>query len=227
VGPRTRERVQMGISFNSKRVTLTNEIQRIADEINSRAVIQGAWFFQIKKDYNGKFKLLEFAVRQASTMGLYRQAGVNFALLSLFDKMDYEVSVLDNGYSLELERCLSNKYKINYSYNKVFIDFDDTIIVNEKVNLEAIKYIYGCKNRGISIVMITKHLHNLDDTLARYAISKNLFDSIIHLKMEEEKFKHIEKEGSIFIDNHFLERAQVHKELGIPVFDVDAIESLI
>jgi aspartate 1-decarboxylase len=45
--------------------------------------------------------------------------------------------------------------------------------------------------------------------------------------MEEEKFKHIEKEGSIFIDNHFLERAQVHKELGIPVFDVDAIESLI
>jgi hypothetical protein len=227
VGPRTRERVQMGISFNSKRVTLSNEILRIADLINGMVTIRGAWFFQIKKDSKGEYKLLEFAVRQASTMGLYRQAGVNFALLSLFDKMDYEVSILDNGYFLELERCLSNKYKINYSYNKVYIDFDDTIVVNEKVNLEAIKYIYDCRNRGISIFMITKHLYDLDETLVRYAIPKNLFDSIIHLKMEEEKFKHIDKEGSIFIDNHFLDRAQVHKELGIPVFDVDAIESLI
>jgi hypothetical protein len=227
IGPRTRERVQIGISFRSVKTTLTAEIKYIAETINAALKIRGAWFFQIKKDAEGKYKLLEFAVRQASTMGLYRQVGVNFALLSLFDAMDKDISILVNEYPITLDRCLYNRYRIDYEYNKVYIDFDDTLIVNDEVNTDAIRYIYHCHNKGIKTILITKHRLDLDETLNRFHLSRNMFDEVIHISMDDDKTKYMDPEKSIFIDNHFADRKHVQDKLNMPVFDVDAIDSLI
>lgn len=227
VGPRTRERVQNGISFHSSSVPITPEIKEIAEKINKMVEIRGKWFFQIKKDRHGKFKLMEFAVRQASTMGLYRQLGVNFALLSIFDAMDMDVRILKNNYSIELDRCLFNRYKMNFEYNTVYIDFDDTIIIENKVNEIAIQYLYKCKNRNIRICLLTKHEFDLDESLNKYCLSKNLFDEIIVLKHNDNKTKFINPNKSIFIDNYFYDREKVSREINIPVFDVDAIGCLL
>ena len=227
VGPRTRERIQMGISFNSSSVALTREIQEIAETINKMVEIQGAWFFQVKKDDKGKFKLLEFAVRQASTMGLYRQLGVNFALLSIFDSLDIDVKILKNNYSIELDRCLFSRYRIGLEYNRVYFDFDDTLIINNRVNETALKYLYQCKYRQIKICLLTKHEFDLDETLQKYCLAKNLFDEIILLKPDDDKIKYIIPNYSIFIDNYYFDREKVSSKLHIPVFDVDAIESLL
>lgn len=227
IGPRSRERVQMGISFHTKSILLTDEITQIAQKINMRLKIQGAWFFQLKKDRHGRFKLLEFAVRQASTMGLYRQIGVNFALLTLFDRMGKDVSILKNHYSIELDRCLYNRYKIEYEYDKVYLDFDDTLIVNNEINIDAMRYVYFCRNRNISVILLTKHKFDLNLTLEKYGISKSVFKEIIHLDIEGDKCAYINPVKSIFVDNYFNDRLQVYSSLGIPVFDVDAIDSLI
>ena len=227
VGPRTRDRIQMGISFHSSSVSLSKEIQEIAETINKMVEIQGSWFFQVKKDIKGNYKLMEFAVRQASTMGLYRQVGINFALLSIFDSMDIEVNILKNDYSIELDRCLQNRYKINLVYNRVYIDFDDTLIVNNKVNLTALGYLYQCKYHQIRICLLTKHQEDIDQTLKKYCIAKNLFDEIILVNWEEDKTKYINPDKSIFIDNYYFDREKVSRQLNIPVFDVDAIESLL
>jgi hypothetical protein len=227
VGPRSRERIQIGISFHSKSRELTDDIYNIAEVINQKIQIRGAWFFQVKRDRYGKFKLMEFAVRQSSTMGVYRQLGVNFALLTLFDAFDIDVTILKNKYSIVLDRCLFNRYKLNLKYNRVYIDFDDTIIVENKVNEIALKYLYQCKNRNIRICLLTKHAYNLDKSLQQYFISKNLFDEIILLNSDDDKAKSIEPEGSIFIDNYFFDRQRVSRNLQIPVFDVDAIDSLM
>jgi hypothetical protein len=227
VGPRTRGRIEMGISFRSSSVPMTPEIQEIAEAINNGVKIRGAWFFQLKKDSKGKFKLLEFAVRQASTMGLYRQLGVNFALLSIFDSQNIDVKILKNDYFIELDRCLHNKYKISLEYSRVYIDFDDTLIVNNKVNEVALQYLYQCKYRHIKICLLTKHEFDLDESLQKYCLAKNLFDEIILIKPDEDKTKFILPEKSIFIDNYFFDREKVKRELGIPVFDVDAVESLL
>jgi len=227
VGPRTRERVQIGISFHSESVSLTDEILEIAITINNQVNIRGAWFFQLKKDANGRYKLLEFAVRQASTMGLYRQIGVNFALLSIFDALGMDVKIIKNDYSIKLDRCLYNRYKIDYQYDRVYIDFDDTIIINGQVNLTAVKYLYFCRNNGIRVALLTKHKYDLDQSLAKYCLSKNLFDEIILINMEDDKLKYLDSDKSIFIDNYFFDRYNVFKNKNIPVFDVDAIESLM
>jgi hypothetical protein len=159
-------------------------------------------------------------------MGLYRQLGVNFALLSIFDAMDIDVSVLKNNISIELDRCLHNRYKMNIEYDTVYIDFYDTIIVANKVNDTVIKYLYQCRNNNIRICLLTKHDSDIYESLEKYCISKKLFDEIILLQRNEDKIKFIKHPKSIFIDNYFLDRVLVYNKLEMPVFDVDAVECL-
>jgi hypothetical protein len=227
VGPRTRDRVQMGISFRSASVPLTEEIRGFAEAINRELRMDGAWFFQVKRDAEGQYKLLEFAPRQASTMGLYRHAGVNFALLSLFNAMRLPVEVEANNYDIVLDRCLHNRFKATMSFTRAYIDFDETIIADGRVHERVMAFLYQCRNLGVRLVLLTKHRCDLADSLAAHAISPALFESIIHLGQHDEKWRSIDPEGAIFIDNYWHDRKVVRQNLGIPVFDVDAVECLL
>ncbi len=227
IGPRVRNRIQMGIAFNSATATLTNEINFIAQTINSKINFNGLWYFQLKEDENGKLKLLEVSARVAGTMVVYRMTGVNFGLLSVYNALGKDVSILKNNFDVELDRCLHNRYILNINFDTVYIDYDDTIIVNEKVNDIAMQFIYQMLNKGKKIILITKHDGDLNHHLDKYRISPKLFDKIFHLKATENKTDYIEDSNAIFIDNAFAEREAVLKIKGIPVFDVDAIECLI
>jgi hypothetical protein len=227
VGPRTRERVQIGISFHSESVKLTDEIFQIASIINVSLEFRGAWFFQVKKDKNSKFKLMEISARQAGTMALYRQLGVNFALLTIFDAMDMDVKILRNPFDIQLDRCLHNRYNMDFEYQNIYVDFDDTIIINGKVNDLMMQFLYQASNSGKKLILITKHEFNVLETISFHKIALNLFDEIIRIPLGEEKSRYINPHKAIFIDNHFLERKMVLEKYGIPVFDVDAIECLI
>lgn len=227
IGPRTRERVQMGISFRSKAVEVSEEISRIAHDINKMVSLNGAWFFQVKKSSDGKFKLLEFAPRQSSTMGLYRHTGVNFALLTLFNALEKPVEILPNDYSVQLDRCLHNRFKASLTYQRVYIDFDETLIIGQHVHEYVMAFLYQCRNRGIRIALLTKHRYDLRQTLRECGISEQLFDEIIHISEDQEKAAFIDPEGAIFIDNYWFDRREVREKLNIPVFDVDAIECLL
>ena len=227
IGPRTRERVQMGISFRSTSVEITDEIKHISHCINDTVSLNGAWFYQVKKDINGNFKLLEFAPRQSSTMGLFRHAGVNFALLSLFNALKTPVEILLNDYSLQLDKCLHNRFKADLIFQRVYIDLDETLIVGQHVHEYAMAFLYQCRNRGIAVVLITKHRHNVSDTLHACGISENLFEEIIHISDDQEKWTFIRPEGAIFIDNYWFDRRSVKEKSNIPVFDVDGIECLL
>jgi hypothetical protein len=227
VGPRTRERVQMGISFRSTAVDVDDEISYIAHSINDKLALNGAWFFQIKRDRNGKFKLLEFAPRQSSTMGLYRHAGINFALLSLFNAQEIPVQILRNDYPLQLDRCLYNRFRAGLTYHRVYIDFDETLIADGQVHDRVMAFLFQCRNRKMEIVLITKHRHDIDQTLNTFGIARSLFSDIVHLSDDQSKWNHIDPDGSIFIDNYWFDRREVKEKLGIPVFDVDAVECLL
>jgi hypothetical protein len=227
IGPRTRERVQMGISFRSAAVSVDDEIAFIAHSINDRLALNGAWFFQIKRDRNGMFKLLEFAPRQSSTMGLYRHAGVNFALLSLFNAQKIPVQILRNDYALQLDRCLYSRFRTDLTYRRVYIDFDETLVADGLVHDRVMAFLFQCRNRKMEIVLITKHRLDIDETLNTFGIARSLFSSIIHLSNEQNKWNHIDPDGSIFIDNYWFDRREVKERLGIPVFDVDAVECLL
>ena len=227
IGPRTRTLIKMGISFNSKIHPLTDEIKNIADTINKKLRFRGLWFFQLKQDKIGNFKLLEISTRLAGTMSLYRQLGVNFSLLSVFDVLDQDVEILFNHLPIEVDRCLKNSYILNYTYDYVYVDFDDTIIVNGVVNELMILFLYQCIKHQKKIILLTKHEKIIDETLTQFMICKNIFSEIIHISPDKEKHEYITRLNSVFIDNAFKERKKVKEKLNIPVFDVDAVECLM
>lgn len=227
IAPRIRDRTLAGVSVAARNRPLTDDIRHIAETINQKMNFLGLWFFQIKRNEAGEFKLLEISTRCAGTMCLTRVMGANLPLMSVYVAMGYDVEAIPNSYDVTLDRTLINRYKFTYDYDTVYLDFDDTLVINGSVNPYGIMFVYQCQKAAKKVHLITKHTDAIHDTLKQYHISETLFTSIIHLQETDEKIDNITPERAIFIDNAFKERKYVHDAYGIPVFDVDAIESLL
>jgi hypothetical protein len=181
----------------------------------------------LKEDSKGNLKLLEISTRVAGSMGFFRQKGINLPLLSVFDAMDMNIEINANNFEIEMFRSTINRYDLNINYDNVYIDFDDTLIINNKVNTTLIMFIYQAIANGKKVYLITKHIYDIYETLKKFKICSDIFTEIILLKMEDKKSWSIKPEKAIFIDNWYAERKEVSKLFGIPVFDVDVIDCLI
>ena len=223
---RRRNRIRNGISVNTSYVT-DERFEQIAVRINSAVRQRGGWFFQLKEDAEGELKLLEVAARIAGTSAISRNLGANLPLMTvdLYNGIPIEDMAL-NDYQIILDRALDNSYKIDLSYSTVYIDYDDTIVHDGVINTAVMRYIYQCINRGIKIVLLTRHDGDLDSELHRYRLSE-VFDEIVHLQHGARKCEYITDTDSIFIDDSYGERKQVRTETGIPVFDTHMLECLI
>lgn len=220
IGPRERRRISNGISVNTKTMENEERFSTMAETINQVLDLNGAWFFQVKENEEGTLVLLEVASRMGGSSSTYRAKGINFALLSIFNAFKMPVSVLENDFDVELDRALGNVYKFNIEFNHVYVDLDDTLIVDDQVNYKLVGTLYRFINQGKKIYLITKHKYDLQQTLLKNRLT-GLFDNIIHLKQEEIKSEFIKHKDAIFIDDSFVERREVLKNAKIPVFGVD------
>jgi len=225
--PRSRERVKAGISMKSSYIQLDSELEKIALDINEQVTMRGPWFFQVKQANDDRWKLLEISCRMAGSMVSQRAKGVNLPLMTIQDYMQRDLSTLPYDFVDSVERSIVTKCTMDLSFSKVYIDFDETIIIDNKVVPVTIAFIYQMISQGKELILITRHEHNLDETLEKCALHKNIFSQIIHIHDKSPKSDHIDNSDAIFIDNHFLERQEVHKTHGIPVFDVDYLEFFI
>lgn len=225
--PRSRERIKAGISMKSSYVDLDHEVEKISSDINEKLNLRGPWFFQVKKDKNGSWKLLEISCRMAGTMVAQRAKGINLPLMTVQDFMERDLTLLPYSFVNSIERSIVTKPTIDLSFTKVYIDFDETIIIDNKVVPITIAFMHEMINQNKELILITRHEYNLDKTLDDNALHKKLFSQIIHIEDKSPKSNYIECKDSIFIDNHFLERLEVHEKHGIPVFDVDYLEFFI
>jgi hypothetical protein len=226
-GPRSRDVVKMGIAFASRIAPLSRDMEEMALGLNAAMRPRGLWFFQAREDSSGRPKLLEMSCRASSSMGLYRQLGVNFPLLALYDALDMDVRVLCNKFDASLHRCVGSRYRLDCSYGTVYVDYDDTLVVDGKVNANMVRFLYECVNRGKRLVLLSRHLGDLERDMRRMKLPLELFDRIVHIADGGRKSDYITERDAILIDNLFPERAEVHERLGIPVFDVDAAENLL
>jgi carbamoyl-phosphate synthase large subunit len=210
-GARTREKTTRGISVQSTFISdtkLNKEFQKYANVISENLDMNGVWFYQMKFDKNNELKLLEVGPRVSGTMMLNRARGVNFIELSLYQKLGFEIEIIFNNIEISLARALIPVYQHNIDYNNLYIDFDDTLFLEEKyINPEVMKLIFQAKNQAKNIYLITKNKKfNLANTLQKFAIS-NIFDEIIHISEDEKKIQYM-KENSLLIDDSFIERKE-------------------
>lgn len=222
---RKRSRISNGISVNAVQIKDDRFIE-IAKKINDTLTMNGAWFFQVKENKNKELVLLEIATRIAGTMDYQRARGINLPLISLYNALQIDVQILENDYNIELDRALENKFRIDFEFNNVYLDLDDTLIVDNKVNYELVAFLYKCLNENKKIYLLTKHKNVVMETLEKYKIY-NIFTDIIHITDGGEKYKYINDKNSIFIDDSFSERKNIYINNKIPVFDVNMIDVLL
>jgi hypothetical protein len=225
-GPRSRERVRAGITMRSRLLELTPEIDAIAREINSRVRLRGPWFFQLKADKNGHWKLLEISCRVAGTMVAQRACGINLPLMAVQDYLERDLVALRNPHVNLVERNIATRTALDFDYDTVFVDLDDTLILGGYAVPQTMAFLYQSLASGKKINLITRHRFDVATTLTNARIDIGIFDRIIVVSEGESKADHITP-TSIFIDNHFPERMDVARRLSIPVLDVDMIEFLI
>lgn len=228
-GARTREKTIRGISVQSTMVRddeLNSEFRKFAQLISSELRMHGLWFFQMKLDINGKLKLLEVAPRVSGTMMLNRACGVNFVELAIYQALGFKVDVLSSGFDISVGRALEPRYLFNISYNNLYVDFDDTLYLDEsKINTNLIRLIFQAKNERKQVHLITKNVkNNLIAVLHHYGIT-NIFDSIIHLAQGESKSERM-LPASLLVDDSYTERREAAAK-GHFVFSVDNFNILL
>lgn len=91
---------------------------------------------------DGSLYLMEIAPRIAGTMAIHRVLGINFLLLSIYEYERVDIRILKNSYEIEIDRALQNRYKIYLQYEKIYLDLDDTLILNNKINILLISFIF-------------------------------------------------------------------------------------
>jgi hypothetical protein len=169
---------------------------------------------------------LEVASRLGGSSALFRARGINFALLSVFDAFNIDIEIIINNYDIELDRALDNKFRTSLNYSSVYVDFDDCLIVNNKINKELVAFLFQAFTDNKKIILISKHDGDLQLALKKFRLD-TLFDEVIQLKKEDEKYKYIQDKNGIFIDDSFNERKKVLVQLNIPVFSSDMVDCLI
>ncbi|MEY2983463.1 MAG: hypothetical protein RLZZ568_80 [Cyanobacteriota bacterium] len=224
-GARLRIDTRNGIAVHTYGVSL-EEAQSIASRVQSILELRGAWFFQLKRNAAGELTLLEIAPRIAGSMSTHRVTGVNFPLLTIFEEERLALSILTNSGTIEVSRALYNRYRHTIFFGTLYVDLDDTLILDNQVNTEIVQLIFQCINQGKYVKLVTRHSSNLAETLIQYRLG-GLFDKVIHLREGEPKSACISENDAIFIDDSFAERCEVSMTCGIPTFDCSMIELLI
>jgi hypothetical protein len=208
--------------------SMATKFRDAAEVISKELEFYGAWFFQLKIDSFGVLKLLEIAPRISGTMATVRVSGVNFAMLSIYEKEGVDIEIMRNDCQVHIDRALVNRYSHDIKYSTIYVDLDDTLIIDDKLNPQLMQFLCQSINNGCRIILITKNdkAGGVRLILKKFRIA-SIFDQIICLKKNESKADFIDPQGSIFIDDSFSERKSVFDKLGIPTFDCSMIEMLI
>ena len=222
---RERRRIRAGIAMSCRWVDRP-EFGDYARRIAAVLPLHGAWFFQLKRNAQGQLALLEVAPRVGGTSALSRARGVNLPLLSLLEADRVPLEVRPAGFAVEIDRALRNRYRHDLDYRTVYCDYDDTLVIHGRVNPDAIQFLYQSVDRGIRVVLLTRHQGDLVAELRRRRLDR-LFDQIVHLGAAESKADHIRDTPALFIDDSFRERADVSRVPGVHAVDPAMLEMLI
>jgi len=222
---RVRARITNGISSNSFYVDDKRFIE-LAHKINAILPFYGAWFFQVKENTVGELCLLEVAARIPGTAALSRACGVNLPLLSLYEAERVPVAIHPLDLSVTVDRTFTPIFKHGLIYDTLYVDLDDTLIIHNRVNAQLVTIIYQCLNRGVRVILLTRHGKDVKATLDKFRLTI-LFDEIVHLTEGESKANYIKSSNAVFIDDSFSELSAVGNIMGVTAIHTSAADLLL
>ena len=224
---RKRNVINNGISKLSSLVIEEQTISKMVHIINRHILLRGAWFFQVKLNSEGIPTLLEIGPRISGNMGLLRMNGLNPALSSLYIiGLQQQIKSTYSPYFKKVLRRLEYVYEQPELPEHVYINLDDTILIESKVNPHAVAFLSRCNYLSIPVTLITRHKGGSEEYLKELNLLE-YFSKIIKINDPNiNKSSFINIKNSIFIDNSHSERSEVHSKISIPVFDANILRYL-
>ncbi|GJE14760.1 ATP-grasp domain-containing protein [Methylobacterium longum] len=214
-GARSRVRTTGGISVRSRQVD-DDELPRLASEISEALQLAGAWFFQMKKDADGQYKLLEVANRIAGSSGFQRVRGINFTDAWLHQLSGQSIRLQSPlNFKFVYDRALYVKTIVESKISVLYVDFDDTLVIDgSTINHRLVGILYGAKfNKKMKVVLLTRHDGVVEEKLEQFGLC-GFFDEIIHLRNGEMKSNSVQGSEAMFIDDSYRERLDVAEKCG-------------
>ena len=208
--PRARISVKSGKAVETK--VIENKILcKWAQLLSQEIKIVGPWFFQAKEDCDGVLKLMEIGLRIAGGSGVQRLKGVNLSHLNVLQSQNLTLRIIDQS---NLPSKLRDSVELDFIFNQIYVDYDDTLILNSTLNVRLLEFLRESKSKGITITLISRHKGNLDASLKSFVISY-LFNQVIHLRNNDPKSKYLKADGNfLFIDDSFRERLDISVQFG-------------
>ena len=224
---RSRSKISSGISTSTAYCSGTSiEALEIGKKINQSFSMIGAWFFQVKRCELGNLKLMEVASRIGGSSGISRVYGVNLPLLNLLVHLGIDIEILENDVSVRAFRPLSSRFVMSYDFDIVYVDFDDCLVNNGKLNYQLLAFLADCQSAGKDNILISRHDGDLVEYTKKLGVH-NIFKDIVHIRNDAVKSKFISGKKAIFIDDSHRERRDVFLEKNIPVFAPEVVKDLV
>lgn len=199
--PRGAERILAGIDVHSSSIENYNdlmEIEHIANSLNTEIIFRGYWFFQVKRDKEGKYKLLEISTRFAGSFDYTESYDINMPLMALKDFDNQDVTVNTNNLFFDADKQFFSRFFLKdnqgntFNYDNLVIDID--CFRKERINPFLIALVYQEKKKR-KIILFGDNIEDIKKTLENNSISSDLFEIADFESVKNEK-------NSIFISNN-------------------------
>lgn len=210
---RERTQIEGGVAVGTKTINLP-EIDSLAETISLEMNLCGAWFFQVKEDFNGDLVLMEIGLRIAGASGIQRTRGINLMAAWLYQENNIDVRILNPIINSEIKKISESKtLTYNKRINRIYIDLDDTILLpNGSLNHDLVSCLTLARNQGIPLILITRHSGDLKQALIPLH-SVLQFDEVCWIRDGQPKSSYINSDNFfLFIDDSFRERLEVANE---------------
>jgi uncharacterized HAD superfamily protein len=140
--------------------------------------------------------------------------------MALYQSSGFEINVINQ---LNLPIVSSVDFDLNFYFEDVYVDFDDTLIIRDRLNEPLVSYLKILKKNIHKIFIITKNKGNIHELIRSFGID-NLADKVIQISETESKSEFIvSKNPFIFIDDSYLERMLMKKTFGNSVLVLDQV----
>ena len=212
VNPRAADRMLAGIDVHARRLVNSEEIKNIAFQINDKITFRGPWFFQVKQNRDGKFKLLEIASRFAGGFALTLGMDINTPLMAIRDFDNKEVTFDYNDGLIEADKMFITRYKLEYEYDHIIIDGIQTLDLNDKTNPLMMLLIYQTLNENKRITLLSNNFSHDNQILRRKKIDNTIFEM-------SESFDGLTWSKTVFISKNEERRNKVRQTYGVKAYE--------
>lgn len=220
--PRIRNVISNGVAVGTS--TIENPLfDDIAKIISEELKLSGAWFYQMKEGSDGLLYLLEIGLRPGGASGIQRLLGINQSAAWLYQVSGHKITSIYTDWAVSvIHGDEGSQFKFDRKINSIYVDFDDTICVNETLNVPLLSYLQDARTRGTNLTLISRHKGDLLLRLAELNIDK-IFDEVVQIDSTVPKanFMKSELQNVLFIDDSFVEREEVSRLAGPNVLVLD------